>query len=386
MVKKALNTRNRRYKKRRKKNLKTLYFEILIIVILILYNVFSFYSIWNVFQPHPGVFADRPSERITSVWLDDNSFHQPFNKDGMLGLRIWLTNPEKVTEGVVSVRIGEEETGRVIYSQDILVTDIPDSVLTDYIDIVPDDIVFDDDTVYYLELDALSCREKTIKTYVGLTEEKFIVSHSGDDRSFTNKMLCIAFIQQKIPLVFVVWIFITIIMILLFTYIWGSNKKKKVKIKLFELPTSLESKIVIPLLVLIGILGTGIFSFDKMSSNAVDYKDEALIDGYVLEEHSSYSQKFTVEKGGLSEIQVSLSAFFDNTATFVMSVQKGQDEVIATVQSNEVDYIDGAYYSWDVSDIELEEGEEYDFYIFTGFIDIDEEKPVIKRIEYIYGK
>ncbi len=386
MVKRALNTKNRRYKKRRKKSVKTLCFEILIIALLVIYDVFSIYSIWNVLQPHSGVFVAKPSQRISSVWLDDNPFHQPFKKDGMLGVRIWLTNPENVTEGVVAVRIGEEDTGRVLYSQDILVTDIPDSILTDYIDILPEDVVFDDNTVYYIEIDALSCSEKTIKTYVGLTEEEYFVSHPGDETNFANKMLCITYIQKTIPLIFVFWIFITILIILIFASVLSSDKKKKEIIKHFELPKFNESMILIPVLIIIVVAGSGIFKFDSASYNTVDYKDEALSEGYTMDEHAAYSQSFTVEKGGLSEIHVSLSAFFDNTPIFVLSIQKGQDEVIANVQSNEIDYIDGAYYSWDVSDIELEEGEEYDFYIFTGFIDIDEEKPVIKRIEYIYGK
>ena len=81
-----------------------------------------------------------------------------------------------------------------------------------------------------------------------------------------------------------------------------------------------------------------------------------------------------------------MSHFFDNTATFVLSVQKGQDEVVGTIQSNEMDYVDGSFYSWDISDLDFEIGEEYDLYIFTGFIGEDEEKPVIKRIEYLYSK
>ena len=70
----------------------------------------------------------------------------------------------------------------------------------------------------------------------------------------------------------------------------------------------------------------------------------------------------------------------------MISIQKGQNEVIQSVQSIELDKVDGAYYIWEVSELGLKKGETYDLYIYTGFIGEDEENPVIKRIEFIYSK
>ena len=385
MEKRALNTRNRRKIKRRSKRKGINVNAIIICAIIVIYEVFTFYSLWNVLQPHYGIFDDRTNERITSVWLDDVSLHQTFKKDGVAGLRIWLTNPDNTTEGVVSVRIGEESSGNVLYSQEILATDISDSVLDDYVEIIPEDIKFDNETEYYIEIDGLSCKSKTIKTYVGVSKGGYDVIHLPDDSALSNKMLCMAFIQKTIPALFINWIFVTILIVLAIVSLLTKRPEKDTD-ENYELPVSLESKVLIPFLVIACVLGAGFMSFDKISTKTYNYEDEDLEEGYVLQEHSSYSQKFTVEKDNFKEIHIAMSHFFDNTATFVVSVQKGQDEVIGTIQSNEMDYVDGSFYSWDISDLDFEIGEEYDLYIFTGFIGEDEEKPVIKRIEYLYSK
>ncbi len=125
---------------------------------------------------------------------------------------------------------------------------------------------------------------------------------------------------------------------------------------------------------------------DKITTKSVDIKDEVLSDGYELAEHSSYNQQFTVKRKDLKEIHISLENFFENVGTFVISIQKGRDEIVQSVQSIELDKIDGSYYIWDVSELGLEKGETYDLFIYTGFIGEDEENPIIKRIEYIYSK
>ncbi|MBE5837179.1 hypothetical protein [Butyrivibrio sp.] len=152
------------------------------------------------------------------------------------------------------------------------------------------------------------------------------------------------------------------------------------------MPTSLESKLIIPVLLLIWLFGAGVLSVDKFTTKTENLHDESLASGYELAEHSGYSQQFTVKRKDLKEIHVSLENFFENVGTFVLSIQKGQDEIVQSVQSVEFDKIDGLYYIWDVSGLGLEKGDTYDLYIYTGFIGEDEENPVIKRIEYIYTK
>ncbi len=385
MEKTVLSTKNKKRRLRRtKKNRVKIWIDRLIVLTMIVYFVFSFWVFYDMTHMNYDVLSEMSNSRLSSVWLDSVPYHQPFKADKVVGVRLYLSNPYNVSEGVISVKIGNEETGKVLYTKEILATEITDSVLQDYIDVVPEDMSFDDDLVYYIELDALSCADKTIKTYIGAMND-YVVSHKDDTSDLTNKMLYFEIIQETMPFSFVVWIFITCLIVLMLVYVFSSKKKSR-EFENAEIPTSLESKVIIPVLVLIWLFGTGILSADKIVSKTIDLRDAVLADGYELEEHSSYSQEFTVKKNNLNEIHVSLENFFENVGTFVISIQKGQNEVIQSVQSIELDKIDGAYYIWEVSELGLKKGETYDLYIYTGFIGEDEENPVIKRIEYIYSK
>lgn len=377
-----MNTRKR--KRRRKRNLRNIWLNRIVVSVMVIYFIFTFLVFRNMTELHYDVLTEKPIMRLSSVWLDSVPYHQQFKADKIVGIRLYLSNPYNVSEGVVSVRIGNQQTGKTIYESEILVTDISDSVLEDYIDIIPEDITFEDDIVYYVELDALSCADKTIKTYLGAMST-YGVSHAGDESNLTNKMLCFEVIQKTIPFSFIVWIFITSLVVMMLVFVFSKNKNEENYIDV-QLPTSLESKLIIPVLILIGFFGTGVLSADKFTTKTVNIEDEALEGGYELAEHSSYSQQFTVKRKDLKEIHVSLENFFENVGTFVISIQKGQDEIIQSVQSIDLDKIDGSYYIWDVSGLGLEKGDTYDLYIYTGFIGEDEENPVIKRIEYIYTK
>lgn len=380
-----LSTKNKKRRLRRtKKNRVKIWIDRLIVLTMIVYFAFSFWVFYDMTHMNYDVLSEMSNSRLSSVWLDSVPYHQPFKADKVVGVRLYLSNPYNVSEGVISVKIGNEETGKVLYTKEILATEITDSVLQDYIDVVPEDMSFDDDLVYYIELDALSCADKTIKTYIGAMND-YVVSHKDDTSDFTNKMLYFEIIQETMPFSFVVWIFITCLIVLMLVYVFSSKEKSR-GFENAEIPTSLESKVIIPVLILIWLFGTGMLSADKIVSKTIDLKDEVLADGYELEEHSSYSQEFTVKKNNLNEIHVSLENFFENVGTFVISIQKGQNEVIQSVQSIELDKVDGAYYIWEVSELGLKKGETYDLYIYTGFIGEDEENPVIKRIEFIYSK
>ena len=370
--------------RRRRKSKINIWLDRIVVAIVILYFVFTAFVFKDMTIQHYDVITHMPSMRLSSAWLDSVPYHQQFKANKIVGIRLYLSNPYNVSEGVVSVKIGNQQTGKAIYETEILVTDISDSVLEDYIDIIPEDITFEDDVVYYVELDALSCADKTIKAYLGAMST-YGISHAGDDGDLTNKMLCFEVIQKTIPFSFIVWIFITSLVVMMLVFVFSKNKNEENYIDV-QLPTSLESRLIIPVLILIGLLGTGVLSADRFTTKTVNIEDEALEGGYELEEHSSYSQQFTVKRKDLKEIHVSLENFFENVGTFVISIQKGQDEIVQSVQSIDLDKIDGSYYIWDVSGLGLEKGDTYDLYIYTGFIGEDEENPVIKRIEYIYTK
>lgn len=372
-------------RKRRKKKTGIRRWENTIIVtIMVVYMVFSGFVFSYMAKENTGVLDDIPKMRISSVWLDSAPYHQPFKANKTVGIRIYLSNPCNASEGVVSVKIGNEQTGKALYTSEILVTEISDSRLEDYIEIIPENMVFEDGTIYYVELDAISCADKTIKTYLGAMDT-YGVSHAGDTSDLTNKMLCIGVIQKIIPFLFIVWIFVTCLIVMMLIFVF-SGKRGNAEHNDISFPTSLESKLVIPIIILIGLFGTGVLSVDKLITKTVDSNDEALIGGYELEEHSSYNQEFTVKRNDLKEIHISLENYFENVGIFVISIQKGQDEIIKSVQNIEIDKVDGSYYSWDVSSLGLNKGETYDLYIYTGFIGEDEENPVLERIEYIYSK
>lgn len=376
--------KSRRKKRRIKKSVFHIWFNRVVVAIVSLYMLFSAFVFWNMTQDHFGVVNDVSYLRLVSVWLDDVPYHQPFKADKTVGIRVYLSNPYNASEGVVSVKIGNEQTGKVLYTSEILVTEISDSRLEDYIEIIPENMVFEDGTIYYVELDAISCADKTIKTYLGAMDT-YGVSHAGDTSDLTNKMLCIGVIQKIIPFLFIVWIFVTCLIVMMLIFVF-SGKRGNAEHNDISFPTSLESKLVIPIIILIGLFGTGVLSVDKLITKTVDSNDEALIGGYELEEHSSYNQEFTVKRNDLKEIHISLENYFENVGIFVISIQKGQDEIIKSVQNIEIDKVDGSYYSWDVSSLGLNKGETYDLYIYTGFIGEDEENPVLERIEYIYSK
>ena len=377
-----MNTRKR--KRRRKRNLRNIWLNRIVVSVMVIYFIFTFLIFRNMTELHYDVLTEKPIMRLSSVWLDAVPYHQQFKADKIVGIRLYLSNPYNVSEGVVSVKIGNQQTGKAIYESEILVTDISDSVLEDYIDIIPEDITFEDNVEYYVELDAISCADKTIKTYLG-DMSTYGVSHAGDESDLTNKMLCFEVIQKTMPFSFIVWIFITSLVVMMLVFVFSKNRHEE-NYRNIQLPTSLESKLIIPVLILIGLFGTGVLSADKFTTKTVNIEDEALEGGYELAEHSSYSQQFTVKRKDLKEIHVSLENFFENVGTFVISIQKGQDEIIQSVQSIDLDKIDVSYYIWDVSGLGLEKGDTYDLYIYTGFIGEDEENPVIKRIEYIYTK
>ncbi len=350
-------------------------------VLLVAYAIFSFVFLKNVTHSYHGVLKAKSSERLSSVWLDDSPFHQVFSGNKLVGIRIYLTNPDEVSEGLVSIRLGLEETGEELYSTDVLATDIPSTALEEYVEIIPEDVKFEDGVKYYVEVDGFSCMPKTVKTFLGATEGDQVY-HAGDDSDYGSKALCIDQVQEILPFGFVIWILITVLLVLFVSFSFSKYEQGVHVAKKLRIPTSRESLIVLAVVVIVAGLGTyAVFHVESLG-HVIDLEDKELENGYTLEEHSSYEQEFTVEREDLKEIYVRLYNYFENTATFVVSIQKGTD-VVGTIQDNELEY-DGAYLIWDVSELNLPKGETYNLFVYTGFIEEDQEKPVIKKIVYVY--
>ena len=372
---------NQKRKKKRRKSVYDICKEKVVIVILIIYFFYTVFSIIDISKEHSGVITDRPNALLRSVWLDSTPFYQEFRADKMTGVRIWLSNPYNISEGVISVKIGDAVSKDALYSEEILVTDISDSVLKEGIDIIPTNFKFVDDKDYYIELDALSCPDNTIKTYLG-AKSSATVFHAGDERDFSGKMLCMALIQNVLPFSFIVWILATILIAIMVTFTFSSKASYHFDWSIFSF--SYVDFVIIPILIIIGLFGTGVLSADDIGTKSILLGKEELSEGYVLHEHSSFTQQFKVKGNNLKKIHIFLDNNFENNGTFVVSIQKGQDEIIQSVQSVELDIDESYSYVWDVSNLGLEKGETYDLFIYTGFIEDDEEEPVIKRIECVY--
>jgi hypothetical protein len=197
-----------------------------VVSVVILYFIFTAFVFKDMTTQHYDVITHKPNTRLSSVWLDSVPYHQQFQANKIVGIRLYLSNPYNVSEGVVSVKIGNQETGKALYESEILVTEISDSSLEDYIDIIPEDITFEDDVVYYVELDALSCADKTIKAYLGAMST-YGVSHAGDESDLSNKMLCFEVIQKIIPFSFIIWVFITSLVVMMLIFVFSKNKRKE---------------------------------------------------------------------------------------------------------------------------------------------------------------
>jgi hypothetical protein len=148
-----------------------------------------------------------------------------------------------------------------------------------------------------------------------------------------------------------------------------------------------EKNILAIALLIIVVVGINKKSTTVKYEKGIDSGDPALEEGYLLKEHSSYHQSFTAEKSKLKQINVHLQNYLVNNALFVVSVQQGTENVISTIQSDDMlvtgQYI-SAYYIMDLSDVELNAGDSYDLYIYTGFIEENQQEPTITKVEYVY--
>ena len=329
-----------------------------------------------------------PVYGLSSVYLTQTPFRQVFTAKDFRGFRVYLSNEKGVIEGLVVIEIHDYYTGELLYEYLVSANEIGYNGINSFYDSIAEKGTYDGTDTYYLDMYLLGIEDNKIKTYIGTIsrDEFWPVVHEGDENDYSNKMLYFDLIVKGIPYSFVVWLLITAfcVAILIFWFVCGKSE-------LFicheraGIPSSIYGKlIVIPIaIILLGALG----AFEP-KERVVESSSDELEGGYDLPRHSSYVESFTVKYDNLKSINIKLQAKMDNTALFVMAIQKGQEEVIATVQSDEIDdFADyRTEYIWDVSELSLNKGEEFDLFIYTGYINDNEEMPVLKNISYTYGK
>lgn len=329
-----------------------------------------------------------PVYGLSSVYLTQTPFRQVFTAKDFRGFRVYLSNEKGVIEGLVVVEIHDYYTGELLYEYLVSANEIGYNGINSFYDSIAEKGTYDGTDTYYLDMYLLGIEDKKIKTYIGAIsrDEFWPVIHEGDEKDYSNKMLYMDLIVKGIPYSFVAWLMITAFLIaaLIFWFTWEMSEGNLVHERA-GIPSSKYGKlIVIPIaIILLGVLG----AFEP-KERVVESDSAELKGGYDLPRHTSYVEKFTVKYDNLKSINVKLQAKMDNTALFVMAIQKGKEEVIATVQSDEIDdFADyRTEYIWDVSELSLNKGEEFDLFIYTGYINDNEEMPVLENISYTYGK
>ncbi len=365
--------------------------NIIKLVIIILYIIFTVVSFVLTFQKS-DVAQTSESLNMESEWLTEVPFHQAFQAYNFTGARVWVTNESGIDIGNVVVTIGDEETGQALFEERIPCYNVSTLALTDYIEVKPDADLFEGDKISYLELSVEGIDGRNIRTYTSETNG-YPVSRMGDEKSYEGRGLYFSKIQKTLPSVFVIWIMVTGMLIgavVIYSEVATKHMTSKyLGVRFSRIGDRPLLVNIIPAVILIVAVVIGLFgkSFSTPHYKKVDLKDSALTEGYTLKEHSSYHQTFKVESDGLKEIDIHFSGYFINNALFVVSIQRGTEDVFFTTQSNDLT-VSGetakSYYILDLTDASLNVGEEYDLYIYTGFIEENEQEPTITQIEYVY--
>ncbi len=358
------------------------------LIVLIPYIIFTIITIIQIVQKNDRLVEGKNIE-AESVWLTGVPFHQVFEATDLTGVQVWATNEFGVTDGSVVVSLGDEESGEALVEERISCADLPAVAFSDCIELNLDEKFIKGDRLCCVEIYVDGVDGKKIRTYVSRTMS-YDVSIEGDSESFIGKQLCYKTIIKRNPSIARTWIIVTAMLIAaVIVFLEIAKGHITTSYMRYQERSILERIIILAVLtimVLVGIFGGTVSPAPKTKS--VDIEDSELENGYMLMEHSSYHQTFTAEDSDIKQINVYLSGYLINNALFVVSLQQGQENVIATVQSDSMtvsDYDYTSYYIMDLSDVELNPGEEYDLFIYTGFMDENQQEPVITKIEYIYG-
>ncbi len=375
-VQKAGLMKKRRSRRRANKVINTkLYIGLIVSIVYVIFTVVIFVQTTGKSE----VVLQSNVSDVKSVWLSESPLHQTFEAYDLLGVRIWVTNERSIDAGSLVVTVGNEESGEVLFEQRVPCSEISNIAFENYLEFRFDRDLMKGEKELYIDLSTEDVKERRLRTYV------IPKSYSLEDEN----ELYFARVQKSVPAIFVTWIAVSAVLLAAIITVRGINERSVSVRYTNVIYTSVREKVIFAVLLVIivcfGLIGD--ISRSVPSQNIVDLQADDLEGGYTLNENSSYHQTFSVDKEGLDKINIHLRSYLTNNALFVVSIQKGTEEVLATVESNELNTSDksvSAFYIWDISDVGLEVGREYDLYIYTGSIGEDEQNPTITGIEYVY--
>ena len=356
------------------------------LAILILYAIFTIIcAVRTAMKTDLVTFCNNVN--VESVWLTGIPFHQVFEVKDLVEVRPWISNETDTNSGDVVVTIGDEDSGEILFEQRIQCKDITKNTLEQSSEDESDSVLVKGTRTCYIELYVDGVDGKDIKAYIGNSDDNN-VRREGDERSYDGRGLSFTMVHKTIPSAFATWIIVTAMLISLKVLNYDfANKKMPVSYKNPRKRTMPENIILGAILIVMFFAGVWGKPHIGSQGRTINLEDEELGSGVTLKEHSSYHQTFTAESADISHINIHLRSYLINDALFVASIQKGTEEVIATMQSNEM-RISGAdassYYIMDIDDVELSKGEEYDLYIYTGYIEDEQQRPTVTGIEYVY--
>lgn len=368
--------KKRRSRRRANKVINTkLYIGLIVSIVYVIFTVVIFVQTTGKSE----VVLQSNVSDVKSVWLSESPLHQTFEAYDLLGVRIWVTNERSIDAGSLVVTVGNEESGEVLFEQRVPCSEISNIAFENYLEFRFDRDLMKGEKELYIDLSTEDVKERRLRTYV------IPKSYSLEDEN----ELYFARVQKSVPAIFVTWIAVSAVLLAAIITVRGINERSVSVRYTNVIYTSVREKVIFAVLLVIivcfGLIGD--ISRSVPSQNIVDLQADDLEGGYTLNENSSYHQTFSVDKEGLDKINIHLRSYLTNNALFVVSIQKGTEEVLATVESNELNTSDksvSAFYIWDISDVGLEVGREYDLYIYTGSIGEDEQNPTITGIEYVY--
>lgn len=355
-------------------------------VVALIYAIFTIVAFASTLSWHYTAMTERPSMGLKSVFLSEVPLHQTFTADRLAGVRIWVFTDNPVDYGAVVVTIGDEETGTVFVRGEIEGENIKRAAEGKYLDFAmsSEQGMIEEADKYFVELSTSGIAENSFKTLLAIADDE-PVQRDGDEELLEGKQLCFVPLCKSISDAFVYWIPATSIFLIVMVLIAAGNTKHN-RAGDARIPSG-KNLIIAGGLAVAALVSIAIMTTAAVRIEIVDNKSEDLAEGgYTLSEHSFYVEDFVLENKNLRAVRVYLPYYLDNTPLFVVSLQDEEGNVLATAQSNEMELIGKGGYRLDVSGVELEKGKVYDLFIFTGFIEENEEKPVIARIEYEYSK
>ncbi len=351
----------------------------LAIVIYIIFTISAFKSLFLISYTGTG---NVPNDGIATTFLSDIPIYQEFTAVQLDGVRLFLKNENNVSEGIVIANIYEKSSNELCSHFEIPVSDIQGVSKNDYIDCIADSVFFIDKTTYYLELSTRNCPDNSIKTYIGSTLSVTSMNYdNGND--YSGKMLYFCTLTNNIPFNFIIWISITCICFyFVLQYIFGQelicdNKKNGMHITLSPW---------IVAFVIAGLVVNGSIDENILYTGPREISIGIQGGGVQMSTWASYYTELEVEGDDLQSINFVLREYPENLGTFVIVISSYDSEDICySVESNTMEVTEGQWYSWDVSDIELEVGQKYKFAIYTGKIESYQEMPYITDIVVSYG-